>query len=161
MAKQWTPEKKAILQITLWTVSILTGLTLLNFLFVLHTVGPGLQTTFSRNVASIPPAEKDLTEYQTPLVKINCLNPKKIKKIETKASTARLKLFGCLGDKSIINQTNKNQAHLFALSKKEWTSDFIFLSPGPNRVAIQVAGKDYLVEITRQKEQVEDQNTAL
>lgn len=161
MTQKWSPEKKALFQITMWTVSIIVVLTLFNFLFVLHTVGPGLHASFSRNIASVPKAELTAEDFKTPVVHVNCDDRKNYKQIVTKAPTARIKIIGCGDIESITNRTNKNQADLFPLSKKEWTSDFIFLSPGVNQLAVQRAGEDYLIEITREKDQAKDQNTAL
>ena len=132
----------------------MVGLTSFNFLFVLHRVGPGLNSTLSRGLASVPAVDKSGPEFQTPLIGINCAQLKKLKNISTKAPTARIKMSNCDNIKSIVNTTNRNQADLFPLSAKEWTSDFIFLNHGSNQLVVHLSGKDYVIEITREKEKL-------
>ena len=150
MGRHFSPEKKAYVQIFGWTLFILSLLSSLNFLIIFSSVGPGIDIPFTRNIASAEEPVVITKDMASPTIELDCKNIPKLLKLNTKAPTARVSFRHCLKVGRIINQSNHNQGDVFALRDDQWTSDFIFLSPGVNQLKIPLNGENYQIEITRE-----------
>lgn len=137
---------------------MIVGLTFANFLFILHTVGPGLQLDkiplqiSARGPASEEPVFEEITLDKTPTLSVKCKEAFKDMKMETLAPTFRIKFYGCPEIERIFNATNTSQGDLFKLKDGWLTSDFILLNKGHNDVFIEFPEKTIKIEVHRENE---------
>lgn len=161
MSTPISSEKKAIVRVVIWTLSIISLLTCVNLLFIVSSVGPGISIPFPRNVASVPKVELITEEFISPVIEVDCKNLRKDQQIITKAPTTRISFKHCKNIGRVENQSNKNQGDIFPLPGQKWTSDFIFLNPGQNHLKIPANGNVYTIEITREMLKKEASKKAL
>lgn len=162
--KFFQPQTRAFLRIIWWTICLIFGLTFANFLFVLHTVGPGLQLEniplqLTRTPASYSAVTDNPVEIVTPLLSVDCKSDMDDRQLETFAPTMRVKFLGCPHIEKILNATNASQGDTFPLKNGWLTSDFIFLSKGRNEIFVQFVEKTLKIEVNRndsKKEGVSD-----
>lgn len=150
MGRSSSPEKKAYFQIFAWTFTILAILPCINFLIIISSVGSGIEIPFAREIASAEETPAPTEDMHSPNIQLNCKNLSSKLSFSTKAPTARLSFEGCKSVSRIVNKTNKSQGDVFALNDNQWTSDFIFLHHGPNKLKVSLDGKSYPIEITRE-----------
>ena len=150
MSDNTKSEKKAFIRLTFWTLTILGVMTCLNALFIINSVGNDVFQPLKRNLASVQEQEEQVAEKITsPIIKFDCKSKKSLKKVHTKAKTARFTFVNCKEVEHLTNESNNSQGDLFALKNKQWTSDFILLSPGQNHIKTKAGDRIQVVEINR------------
>ena len=151
MANYKLSETKAFLRLVLGTFSVLGLLTAANVLMIMNSVGTDIFKPLKRNIASVAPVSKYAPEkIESPTVEINCRKNKKAVKITTKATSARIFFKNCKKIGRLLNESNQNQGDIFPLEANQWTSDFIFLNPGENRIKAPIGKTTQIIEITRE-----------
>ena len=150
MASSPTNEKRVISQLVLKIFCFLGGLALLNAFIMVETVGHRAFKPLGREVASLSKPPKEEIIGDTLLIPINCeLSPQPLS-LQTKASMVRLLFENCPRVGRPLNPQNQSQGDLFQLSKNQWTSDFIFLSEGQNRLEMKLGKNKQIIEINRE-----------
>lgn len=77
---------------------------------------------------------------------LECQSRRKLEKIPTKAQHLRLRMLSCgsggqefdIKRAKVVNQTNGYQATLFAINNDGFTSDYISLSEGENKILVEL-----------------------
>lgn len=151
MAKYLSAETKSFLRLFYSTLWVLAGITALNVLIILNSLGSNVFKPLQRNIASVAPAPV-VEEEMVPatVVIIDCKMQKLPNAIDTQSNQARFHFLNCDEVGRVINQANKNQGDIFPLGPKEWTTDFIQLSEGSNQMTVPLGGKPQSIEIKRE-----------
>lgn len=154
-------RKKAFWRLTFWTFTFIAALTGINILFIMNSVSIGFFRTEDRSPASVQ--EDSATKVKIPIptvVEIHC-NKKGPIQTQTQASSTRFLFKNCVRVDSLINETNNGHADLFPLPGKQWTSDFILLKVGENRITAQSGDSIQIVNIIRENPKNEGDDKAL
>ena len=119
---------------------------------ILSSVGNNVFKPLKRNIASVSnqPIAK-LKDVHSPIIEIDCKKKSQATKLKTKAVSARVLFKNCKEVGRPINESNQNQGDIFPLKKHHWTSDFIFLKQGSNKIIAPLGEKIQTIEIIRQK----------
>lgn len=151
MGTQEELEKKAFWRLVRWITGLLVGITGLNILFILNAVGTPIFKPIQRNLAlAEQPETIEAFNEPPPLIEVNCLKKNKKISIRTKALNTRLVFQHCKEITEILNETNKNQGSLFSIGKNKWTSDYISLKEGLNKIQATTDKHTQVIEITRE-----------
>ena len=151
MAESNQTDNKTFMRLVLWTLSVLVVMTGLNILFIINSVGTNLFSPLKRNIASVENEEPiNLEKFASPIIEINCQVKKARDPILTKASSARVFFKNCAQVDQLVNESNHDQGDLFPLANKEWTSDYLSLSPGQNRIKATIGDDVQIIEIKRE-----------
>lgn len=73
------------------------------------------------------------------------------KTLTTSRGHLRLVVNNCPGLSELKNLSNKSDGDLFPVSATAWTSDYIHLSAGMNRLQLRWEGGSQIIEVTRDK----------
>lgn len=161
MAQAQNYEKKALFRLFFGTVFVLCVLTGGNAIFILNILGSSILQPIEREVASVPTAKVIEPLYHAPVLQIDCAKAWVNQDQATKADSARLSFKNCGEQIEIANLTNHNQGDVFAGKKGWFTSDFIRLSKGSNKLQVQMGKDTQIIEINRLFEVVASDNKAL
>lgn len=143
-------EQKTFLRLVVWTLTVIGLMTGLNALVIMNSLGTELFQPLKRTLAS----EKVVTQVipekiDSPVIEVNCRLKRKAMKLNTKASSARIIFKNCADVNQITNHSNQNQGHIFPIKKGFLTSDYLFLSPGKNRIEAKLGKSTQVIEINR------------
>ncbi len=150
MARKSKSETLSFLRLVSVTLLVLGVLTALNTVIILNNLGTEILTPLKRNIASVAEKKKNEDLFAPAItLRWNCKKQNKLEPHITNADQVRLEFYECEKPERPINQANNSQADLFPINKNSWTSDFLPLSPGKNKIAFKVGKKSQVIEITR------------
>lgn len=162
MARTRKSETLSYIRLVSITLLVLGVLTALNTVIILNNLGTEILSPLKRNIASV--AEKENTEeISVPAITLswNCAKEKTWEPQTTTADQIRLEFHKCKKPERPINKANDSQADLFPINKNSWTSDFLPLSLGKNKLAFKIGKDTHVIEITRNTSSPELEDKAL
>lgn len=156
-------ETKAFLRLIGTTFWVILGIAFINFLIIMNSLGNDIFKPIQRNIAAVTtvtPIMKKMV-IQSPTIEIDCTKKIEVHALNTLANSARVTFINCKKVGRLLNASNDNQGDIFPLKKNSWTSDYISLSPGKNRLSAALGDKIQTIEITREVRKKESPDKAL
>ncbi len=162
MAQFLSSETKSYIKLVTGTLAFIGLISAINILIILNSVGSEIFKPLQRNIASVS-NETSTEETLTPslLIEFDCKKNQMIAKTQTLSGNLRLLFHSCKKVSRPANLTNNSQADLFSIGNQAWTSDFISLSPGENKVSFQYGKRTQIIEIIRETIKESTDNKAL
>lgn len=145
-------ERKAVWHLFFWSLLLFGGLTAINAVIMVNSIGPNILQPIQRNIASVTTPKTLLPKPDNaPRIEIDCTQSKTQHSQRTTALSFRIQLENCTNVAEVINESNHNEGHLFEMSKNQWTTDFISLDKGLNKIKINLGKSTQVIEITRKE----------
>jgi hypothetical protein len=159
----WSQAKRETLYIIiLWSAVATASITVINGLVIINMLQSQIAPPQQRTLASQQPEMKQLKNHPlAPTIQWDCELSGQTSHHRTFASNARFVLKNCPNPAKMVNHTNKNQGHFFALNDGLFTSDFIHLQEGPNKIRFHWQGGSQDLEITRESKNKTTASTPL
>ena len=151
MGKLLSKESKAYLRIVGITFGVLAAIAGLNVLIIINSLGTNIFKPIQRNIAAVTQVPQvEIEKIKAPIIEVDCRKKDQKITIETKAPSARFLFKNCKQVGRMINEANQNNGDIFPLKGDKWTSDYIFLKPGINKILAPLKDRTQTIEVTRQ-----------
>jgi hypothetical protein len=155
-------ERKTLYILTFWSVVATASIAAVNWLVIINILQSQSEPTQQRALASQTlEAKQEKNHPPAPTIQWDCGLSGQTSHHRTFASNARFVLKNCPNPAKMVNHTNKNQGHFFALNDGFFTSDFIHLQEGPNKIRFHWQGGSQDFEITRESKNKTTASTPL